>query len=85
MQNVQAVNMPDYGALFTIEIFVHNTLIIIFLWYTISYRILEIFFHKSIDSSRVPYIPFWDSTYMIFFYHYVYIQSLCIMMGQSPQ
>ena len=65
-KNLQVVNIPEYGALFTFEKFVHHIpIIFVSLAYHFS-RLLESFVQKSSDDSGVTHIALLSSAYMHF-------------------
>ena len=75
--------MPEYGALFTFDIF-HQTKILFVSLVAYFYRLLESFPQKIGDASGVPYIAFLDSSYIYFLMHYLDIWNPCGSTSQYP-
>ena len=66
MQHIQIFNIPEYVAMFTFNIFDHNTPIIFVLIVSHLFLAFGGFFQKSSELYRVMYIAFLDYAHMHF-------------------
>ena len=76
MQNLQVINLPEYGKLFTIYNFFHNVLIVFAPPVAYLFWVFNIFSQKISDAYRVPYIAFLDYVYMHFTGMYIQMEYL---------
>ena len=83
------MNMPEYGALFTLEYFVHQKPMIFISLLVYFSRLLESLVQNSSGASRVPYIAFLYSAYMHFllriFLKETELTSSTLWVGMPPR